>query len=631
MFKKILISFFLLFLSFQFVSGDEVFNPIIKNIEINNQEGDDYVMSITPESDKSLIKSISANIANSEEKSLSVDLKNNENSWVGNFSVPSVSSEEELWSVKKITITDESSRVKEYIESEINKTFAVNNSQLSEEDECIKKSGVWENNTCNCPSGDTSCFTIVAVTAKKEVCNFNYSEWSECSIDGIKNRTLKESLNNCSNEPVLQEECVYKVVPCSFVYSEWSECSIDGFQERSVISKNPANCNSGDPVLKQSCKYIEPVKEIIEEVVVTKDDFEIEAVQKDIDGNIISSECLKAGWNNKADCDVYKFQLKVVPECLYFGFNTYDQCKNYFLTNYGKPLKCENLSEESCEELISKVILSSLNKMITEKEKTLLSELSGKKVNIIKEQEKVLISEQNTEKEINFNNLPIVIEENKNVSAIFISVELNSSQQGLSPVALALSSNENNLPDDVISRVGSDFKVEDLSGVDKAIINEKPLEQPKNSSSVGNSLLVKSVETIKKSETESSLKVQGKALPNQVITLFIYSSMPIVITVKADNDGNWIYSLDKSMVDGTHEVYAVLHNDEGKIIESSVPKIFFIEEAQAASIEDFVVSGNITQANDETKNMMMLYLLGGFSAILVLITLFLIIKEKFSN
>jgi len=170
-----------------------------------------------------------------------------------------------------------------------------------------------------------------------------------------------------------------------------------------------------------------------------------------------------------------------------------------------------------------------------------------------------------------------------------------------------------------------------LSGVDKAIINEKPLEQPKNISSVGNSLLVKSVETIKKSETESSLKVQGKALPNQVITLFIYSSMPIVITVKADNDGNWIYSLDKSMVDGTHEVYAVLHNDEGKIIESSVPKIFFIEEAQAASIEDFVVSGNTTQANDETKNMMMLYLLGGFSAILVLITLFLIIKEKFSN
>ena len=629
MFKKILISLFLLFLFFNFVSGEEIFNPLIKNIEINNQEGSDYVMLIVPESDESLIKSISANIANSKENILSVDLKNNENSWVGSFSIPSTSSEEELWIVKKITITDEDLRVKEYLESEINKTFAISN-QLSAEEECIKKSGIWENNACNCPSGDTSCFTIAAVTVKKEVCNFDYSEWSECSIDGIKKRTLKESLSSCSNEPILQEDCVYKVVPCSFIYSEWSKCSIDGFQERNVSSKNPANCNSGEEILKQSCKYIEPVQEI-KDVVEPKDDFEIQAVQKDIDGNILSVECLKADLNNKADCDVYKFQLKVVPECLYFGFNNYDQCKNYFLTNYGKPLKCENLSEESCEELISKVILSSLNKMITEKEKTLLSELSGKKVNIIKDQEKVLISEQNTEKKVNFNNLPIVIEENKNVSAIFISVELNSSQEGLSPVALALSSNENNLPDDVINRIGSDFNVENLSGVDKAIINEKPLEQPKNISSVGNSLLVKSVETIKKSETESSLMVQGKALPNQVITLFIYSSMPIVITVKADNDGNWIYSLDKSMVDGTHEVYAVLHNDEGKIIESSVPKIFFIEEAQAASIEDFVVSGNITQANDETKNMMMLYLLGGFSAILVLITLFLIIKEKFSN
>ena len=82
------------------------------------------------------------------------------------------------------------------------------------------------------------------------------------------------------------------------------------------------------------------------------------------------------------------------------------------------------------------------------------------------------------------------------------------------------------------------------------------------------------------------------------------------------------------MVDGTHEVYAVLHNDEGRIIEASTPKIFFVAETQAISMEEMFLSGNISEVKDDPENMMTLYLWGGISIIIILIALLLIAKRR---
>lgn len=42
----------------------------------------------------------------------------------------------------------------------------------------------------------------------------------------------------------------------SFNYSSWSACSKAGTQIRSVVSKSPANCVGGGPVLSKNCTYI---------------------------------------------------------------------------------------------------------------------------------------------------------------------------------------------------------------------------------------------------------------------------------------------------------------------------------------------------------------------------------------
>ncbi len=471
-----------------------------------------------------------------------------------------------------------------------------------------------------------------------EKCNFIYSSWSECQIDGTRTRNVISFFpENCEGgEPKLTENCNYvkPIIPCIFTYSPWSECQPNGIQTRKLISKMPANCSEGDPVLAQSCTYIEPVEPEADPVVTptatpTTPANTISDIVSQGPGKAkekLGEECLRAGINNEEDCDIFNYQTKIVPECLSLGLTNQDQCRDYFLSNYGKPLKCETLSDENCAKLIDDVILSALEKSIDEEKKNELIQVSGSKavINVVNNSPVISIPELEEKKEIKMENLPISVKEDESISVKLIPIETNESQKGLSPVAISISSEGNDLPDDVIARIGQDFKIETLSGVDRAIVEGKPLEQPKFNSFKGESLIVESVET----EEKGSLVIRGKSNPGEIITLFIYSSIPIVVTVQADQDGNWIYTLDKSMVDGTHEVYAVLHNDEGRIIEASTPKIFFVAETQAVSMEEMLLSGNISEVKDDPENMMTLYLWGGISIIIILIALLLIAKRK---
>jgi len=87
--------------------------------------------------------------------------------------------------------------------------------------------------------------------------------------------------------------------------------------------------------------------------------------------------------------------------------------------------------------------------------------------------------------------------------------------------------------------------------------------------------------------SENRIVFQGKGPANTILTLFIYSVDPIVITVKTDDDGNWQYELDKTLEDGEHEIYVTVTDDTGKIQMQSSPIAFFIKEAKAVSPENF--------------------------------------------
>ena len=69
------------------------------------------------------------------------------------------------------------------------------------------------------------------------------------------------------------------------------------------------------------------------------------------------------------------------------------------------------------------------------------------------------------------------------------------------------------------------------------------------------------------------IKFEGYGLPNSYVTLFIYSA-PVVVVVKTDSQGRWVYILDKEIEDGQHTVYAARTNNEGAVEARSEVLVF---------------------------------------------------------
>lgn len=74
-------------------------------------------------------------------------------------------------------------------------------------------------------------------------------------------------------------------------------------------------------------------------------------------------------------------------------------------------------------------------------------------------------------------------------------------------------------------------------------------------------------------------QIRGRGLPNSFVTLFIYST-PVVVTVKTDADGSFVYEFERELEDGNHEVYAAVTDNKGAIVAKSAP-FSFIKQAQA--------------------------------------------------
>jgi hypothetical protein len=74
-------------------------------------------------------------------------------------------------------------------------------------------------------------------------------------------------------------------------------------------------------------------------------------------------------------------------------------------------------------------------------------------------------------------------------------------------------------------------------------------------------------------------EIRGRALPNSFVTLYIFSN-PTVVTIETDTDGSFVYTFEKELEDGQHEVYVAVTDNVGSIVAQSNPFIF-IKEAEA--------------------------------------------------
>jgi len=89
------------------------------------------------------------------------------------------------------------------------------------------------------------------------------------------------------------------------------------------------------------------------------------------------------------------------------------------------------------------------------------------------------------------------------------------------------------------------------------------------------------LEDKEQSQVSVHAEIKGIGLPNSFVTLYIFSS-PVIVTVKTDADGSFVYRFDKELEDGEHEVYVAFTDNTGSIMAHSKP-FSFVKQAEAFS------------------------------------------------
>ncbi|MFA6430237.1 MAG: Ig-like domain-containing protein [Candidatus Paceibacterota bacterium] len=136
---------------------------------------------------------------------------------------------------------------------------------------------------------------------------------------------------------------------------------------------------------------------------------------------------------------------------------------------------------------------------------------------------------------------------------------------------------------------------------------------------------VKEISTYKINEvalnSDKQVTFKGKALPNSYVTLYIYST-PVIVTVKTDASGEWMYTLDKELEDGQHIIYTATVNNTGKILAKSTP-FAFAKTAEAATLIP-VVQQQVIDMKPEVWNSKYTIMIIGFLVLSVLAVLFVV-------
>lgn len=144
--------------------------------------------------------------------------------------------------------------------------------------------------------------------------------------------------------------------------------------------------------------------------------------------------------------------------------------------------------------------------------------------------------------------------------------------------------------------LGAGVLAQQVAPIDEAILNKRPIEQPRFAGAIADDIDVADVSSPAGAQ---GFTMRGKADPYAFVTLYVYSSMPIVMSIQADANGDWIYTFEDPLVDGKHDVYATVTNNTGKIVKKSEPLAFFVRGAQAVSEEQFLATSTISDASSQ--------------------------------
>lgn len=342
--------------------------------------------------------------------------------------------------------------------------------------------------------------------------------------------------------------------------------------------------------------------------------------------------------------------------CSQSGADSSEECKNFYLDKYAEKVSCLGLSSTACGTSIKENYIKAVVETAKEYES-----INSQKADIFYKTMTVgklenLVNQSNGEKILNLS-IPLKEKETQiKVSQSYENITLRDT--GLTqaaPIVVMIDSDGDGVPDDIEKRLGTKPNDKDtdgdgykdgeeiqhgynplgdgkkemgLSPVERAIILDQALEHPTTSGEEDPGLTVADAKAeYDEDGKESGYVFSGKAAANTVVTLYVYSDIPIVATIITDEYGNWKYDFTTLLSDGEHEIYAVINDETGKIIKKSSPLSFLIQEAQAATETE---PTNTQPAPEATSNSIDYYLFAAVGLALLGITIFLvtIVKSK---
>lgn len=366
----------------------------------------------------------------------------------------------------------------------------------------------------------------------------------------------------------------------------------------------------------------------------------------------VDQRCWEQSIYDPEACEDYLHRLLVDPECQEQSIVEREECKDYLLEKYASNVECRLTDLDTCHQVLRDKYLNRL--VVRQKERKTLAEvinpLIGKNLTVgdlIKE-----LSDQGLSPEA----LPL--KSNQNIT-IFISQsrgqvlleEINQLTM-LFQAVLILDSDGDSLADDLENYYQTDPNQPDSdgdgytdgleisnnydpsgpgvlskerTGWDKAILSGQALEQPKASAdNFSTDLTLADIAN----EADGLVLLSGTGPADTWLTLYLYSDLPLVMVTKTDASGNWSYTINRSLTDGHHQAYVTINDDTGRIREQSAPLSFLVKEAKAVTADEYFDEAAVETVPD---SLLRYYIFGGVLLVLLaLLIIYLIHRNKHS-
>lgn len=367
--------------------------------------------------------------------------------------------------------------------------------------------------------------------------------------------------------------------------------------------------------------------------------------------NTLAININKATSQNVTDQKISELENR----CSQAGADSSEECKDFYLNKYSEQIDCRSMDSAECGSTVKGTYIQTIVESAKQYESiNNQSEAILDKTMTVGKLENLVNNSSNEDL-----NLSIPLKEKETEIKIIKSYEniILDKEKGLiqtAPIVVMIDTDGDGVPDDMERRLGTKFNDADtdgdgykdgeeilkgydplgsdkkdtsLSPIERAIMQGQSIEHPKTSGEESASLNIAAVKTIYNADgKQGGYTMTGKADADSVITLYIYSDIPIVTTVTTDEYGNWEYHFAETLEDGDHEVYIAINDETGKVVKKSSPLSFLVREAQAGSND--IPNAPSSEVSD---NMINYYLYAAIGLIIIGVSIFLVALLKSRN